>query len=158
MNILMLKSPTGYCETLEKALAQIGAMHAVAIETHDPEDAIRAGIDAMLMLDVDLVAGSKEVSWLASHVGARTGVPFVALDPVESSHPALPMAKNGCGLVLVSETNKKHLGTAQLIDSIKTHYSPRVLPDSILKSPEELSVMINEFRDVAGFVYGFGES
>src|SRR5690554_8092360 len=78
-----------------------------------------------------------EGGWLASHVGARIGVPFVALDATYLSPTEdLPMAKDGCGCILVSE-GYKHQGGQAVLEGLADAYGPKVISDALLLNPKQ---------------------
>ncbi|GLR62795.1 hypothetical protein [Marinospirillum insulare] len=156
MNTLLLNTPPDIHPSFHEALSLLGKVYSLDFKAQ-PNRAtqIKAAIDGSKGLNLDLIAGCGEGGWLASHVGARIGVPFVALDATYLSPTEdLPMAKDGCGCILVSE-GYKHQGGQAVLEGLADAYGPKVISDALLLNPKQLAEMLDDFVERAGFVYGF---
>jgi len=75
-----------------KALEVLAAPYGLDINYYaGPQVAIQSAIYFCLKHQIDLVVGTSMGGWLASHVGAALGIPFVALNPARV--PAVSLMK-----------------------------------------------------------------
>ncbi|MGO1502712.1 MAG: YqiA/YcfP family alpha/beta fold hydrolase [Marinobacter sp.] len=66
-----------------KTLARLGAVHGHNIDyTQIAEDAIEESLDKLMQVNPDLLVGTSMGGWLAGILGAESGIPFVAINPV----------------------------------------------------------------------------
>lgn len=156
MNTLLLNTPPDIHPSFHEALSLLGKVDRLDFVVQpDQATQIKTAIDGAIGRDIDLVAGCGEGGWLASHVGSRIGVPFVALDATYLPPTKdLPMAKDGCGSILVSE-GYLHQGGQAVLEGLADAYAPKVIPDALLLDPRQLAEMLDDFAERAGFVYGF---
>ena len=77
MNTLLLNTPPDIHPSFHGALSLLGKVYPLNFGSK-PNRAtqIKTAIDGSMGLNLDLIAGCGEGGWLASHVGARIGVPF----------------------------------------------------------------------------------
>jgi hypothetical protein len=73
-----------------KALAELGPVYGHDIDyTRDPENVIEDSLDKLMQVNPDLLVGTSMGGWLAGVLGAETGIPFVAINPVTDPSQAL---------------------------------------------------------------------
>lgn len=66
-----------------KTLARLGPVYGHDIDyTRGPEDVIEEGLDKLMQVNPDLLVGTSIGGWLAGILGAESGIPFVAINPV----------------------------------------------------------------------------
>lgn len=153
MNILYLNSGKPPSKELYSALQLLGNITDTDIsEALEPKSQVRLIIKQM-SCQIDLIASDGEVSWLASHVGALVGIPFVVLNPSFSEPNSLPLAENGCGILLFSHDHKTNANKKQL-EAIHKAYNPRKLENTILKNDNKLAKIIKDIYERAVMVYG----
>jgi predicted esterase YcpF (UPF0227 family) len=100
-----------------KALAGLGPVYGHDIDyTSGSEDVIEVGLDKLMQVNPDLLVGTSMGGWLAGILGAESGLPFVAINPV--TDPAYTLkSRIGQGV--------DHQGQAyQLTDDVVTGYYP----------------------------------
>jgi len=133
--------------------------------------------------EIDMLIGTSMGGWLAAHIGALAGIPFVAINPAIA--PALslkrhlgagvdyqgnsytltetavnsykPIAKDGCGLILLDEGD-------ELFDAHETRqelascYRVETFPGGSHRFThmEEALLLIEAFYEQSGVVYGLG--
>lgn len=79
-----------------KILSRLGSIEGQNIDYTNPaEEVVQFCVDAVIKADIDLLVGTSMGGWLASIVGARIGIPFVAINPA----------------IDPSQAMKKHVGT-----------------------------------------------
>lgn len=113
-----------------KTLRQLGPVCGDDLDYTKPADeTIQRSIDRLISTDVDIIVGTSMGGWLASIVGARLGIPFVAINPAIEPSQTLrahvgkgvdfqgkeyelmasvvsgygSLAQGGCGLILLDE-------------------------------------------------------
>lgn len=156
MKILWLENQAVSCPTLLAALQTLGAVTLMSVDNppqtaNELDDWVRAILGPSV--HADLIAGVGMTGWLASHVGARLGIPFVALNPAYMHAGDIPMAKNGCGLIRVSRDNLKK-GGQQVLDELNQAYSPELIGEELLNNTEQLGERIKQFYWNSEIVYG----
>lgn len=158
MKILWLENQALSCPKLLAALQALGEVTLMSVDNppqiaSELDDWVRAALGPSV--HADLIAGVGTSGWLASHVGARLGIPFVALNPAYIQAGDIPMAKNGCGFIRVSRDNLKK-GGQQVMDELSQAYSPELIEAELLKNTEQLAEQIKHFYWNSEIVYGLG--
>jgi len=78
-----------------KTLARLGSVRGHDIDyTQTAEEVVEDSLDKLMQVNPDFIVGTSMGGWLAGILGAETGIPFVAINPVgggsvkviESSH------------------------------------------------------------------------
>ncbi|WP_152206982.1 YqiA/YcfP family alpha/beta fold hydrolase [Marinobacter changyiensis] len=166
-------------------LSELGPVYGHDMDYTQPADeVVHQCIDKLIGADIDIVVGTSMGGWLASVVGSRTGIPFVAINPAITpsqtlmkhvgkgvdyqgneyeltasavkSYGSLP--KDGCGLILLDEGD-------DVIDWRET-YSTYHERFSVVSFPggshrfdhmEAALPLIQNFFDRSSLVYGLGE-
>lgn len=80
-----------------KILARLGPVYGHDIDyTHGSEDVIEDSLDKLMQVNPDLLVGTSMGGWLAGILGAETGIPFVAINPVtDPAHTLKPWIGQG---------------------------------------------------------------
>lgn len=100
-----------------KALAKLGPVYGHDIDyTQASEDVIEDSLDKLMQVNPDLLVGTSMGGWLAGILGAESGIPFVAINPVtDPGHTLKPWIGQGVD----------HQGHAyQLTDEVVSSYYP----------------------------------
>jgi len=100
-----------------KTLARLGPVYGHDIDyTQVSEDVIEDSLDKLMQVNPDLLVGTSMGGWLAGILGAESGIPFVAINPVTNPAHTLK-AWIGQGV--------DHQGqTYQLTDEVVSSYYP----------------------------------
>tara|TARA_R110000823_G_scaffold302779_2_gene424068 strand:- start:4229 stop:4771 length:543 start_codon:yes stop_codon:yes gene_type:complete len=81
-----------------KTLARLGPVRGHDIDyTQTAEEVIEDSLDKLMQVNPDIIVGTSMGGWLAGILGAETGVPFVAINPVVDPSKLLK-ARIGKGL------------------------------------------------------------
>lgn len=80
-----------------KTLARLGPVYGHDIDyTQASEDVIEDSLDKLMQVNPDLLVGTSMGGWLAGILGAETGIPFVAINPVtDPAHTLKPWIGQG---------------------------------------------------------------
>ncbi|WP_278349951.1 MULTISPECIES: YqiA/YcfP family alpha/beta fold hydrolase [Marinobacter] len=100
-----------------KTLAKLGPVYGHDIDyTQGAEDVIEDSLDKLMQVNPDLLVGTSMGGWLAGVLGAESGVPFVAINPVtDPAHTLRHWIGQGVD----------HQGQAyQLTDEVVSSYYP----------------------------------
>ncbi|ERS89632.1 MULTISPECIES: YqiA/YcfP family alpha/beta fold hydrolase [Marinobacter] len=100
-----------------KTLAKLGPVYGHDIDyTQGSEDVIEESLDKLMQVNPDLLVGTSMGGWLAGILGAESGIPFVAINPVtDPAHMLKPWIGQGLD----------HQGQAyQLADEVVSSYYP----------------------------------
>ena len=176
MNILYVH---GYGSVVDKAmthpkyleLSKLGTVHAIAHDYSESYHKILGDtINYVIENDIDLIVGTSMGGWVASHVGAETGVPFVSLNP--SITPSTTLKKyddtkmtcdeypdfnpHGFGVVFV-ESGDDVIDPKETVSQLNGHYPVNVIDGGSHKF-ESLCIIIKnikEFYENSLLVNGF---
>jgi len=100
-----------------KSLARLGPVRGHDLDYTQPAEAvIEDSLDKLMQVNPDLLVGTSMGGWLAGILGAETGIPFVAINPVtDPAHTLRPWAGQGVD----------HQGQAyHLTDEVVSSYYP----------------------------------
>lgn len=165
-----------------KVLEELGDVFGYDIDyTSHAEEVLKRASSTALNLKPDFVIGTSMGGWLASHVGARMGIPFVAINPAIAPMKTLmdrvgtfkdysgntisltesivttyfPLSLNGCGLILLDEgdTQFDSKNTKSLLEN---YYPIRVFPGGSHQFDHMIEAIphINNFLSITAFSYG----
>lgn len=153
MNILFIESDQSVSFKLYEALKTLGKIKTTLVDIADePTKKLKLIFDnKVLENDINLIAGTDLGGWYASHIGARAGIPFIAINSIYCLSNNLTMAKNGCGFVRVSEEYKKN-GGKEVLDNLFQAYGARIISDELSENPKKLAKEIKEFCENAEIV------
>ncbi|MEP3562754.1 MAG: YqiA/YcfP family alpha/beta fold hydrolase [Marinobacter sp.] len=78
-------------------LAKLGSVRGHNIDYMQPaEEVIEDSLDKLMQVNPDLIVGTSMGGWLAGVLGAETGIPFVAINPVvDPSRTLKPLIVEG---------------------------------------------------------------
>lgn len=167
-------------------LSRLGSIEGQNIDYTNPaEEVVQYCVDAVIKADIDLLVGTSMGGWLASIVGARIGIPFVAINPAIDPSQALkkhlgtgldfqgeryrltdsvvdsygPLATNGCGLILLDQEDDV-IDWRVTHDLLREHYSVVSFPGGShrFEHLEEALPLIEAFLERSSPVYGLGEN
>lgn len=166
-----------------QALNQIGKVSGIDLDYTTMPDQIETSLrELVIQADVDLLVGTSLGGYWAARIGAKCGVPFVAINPAIEPKVTLKkyvgkgtnyvgqkyhlsetvvdkyseIATDGCGLILLDEAD-------DVIDSIKTqeklsqHYDVQMFEggNHRFEHMTESLPLIKQFQARSEFVYGF---
>jgi predicted esterase YcpF (UPF0227 family) len=100
-----------------KTLARLGSVRGHDIDyTQTAEEVVEDSLDKLMQVNPDFIVGTSMGGWLAGILGAETGIPFVAINPVVDPSKLLK-ARIGKGL--------DHQGkNYELMSSVVNSYYP----------------------------------
>lgn len=167
-------------------LRELGPVYGHDIDYTKPaEELAQLCFDEILGRDIDVIIGTSMGGWLASVVGSRAGIPFVAINPAIAPSQTLAkhigrgmdyqgqeyeltssavnsygsLSRDGCGLILLDEGD-------DVIDWSETYaaYYERYTVISFPGGSHRFEHMkaalplIEDFIDRSSLVYGLGEN
>jgi len=165
-----------------KPLARLGAVHGLDPDYEDGYAISKANIfEQFTAIDqqheIDAIAGTHLGGWMAAHVGASLGIPFIAFNPeydarrslsryttdkpTIESYPA-EFNRNGCGLLLFEEGDPCLTDAYDVSDMhqyselFSGMYEMAVLPEGSygFNAIEKVSGKIQSCIDACSLVYG----
>ena len=167
-------------------LSRLGSIDGHNIDYIKPaEEVVQHCVDAVLKADIDLLVGTSMGGWLASVVGTRLGIPFVAINPAIDPSQTLrkhvgtgldlqgeeyhltesvidsygSLSTNGCGLILLDQADDV-IDWRVTHDLLHEHYSVVSFPGGShrFEHMEEALPLIEAFLERSSLVYGLGEN
>ena len=169
-----------------EVLSRLGSIDGHNIDYTKPaEEVVQHCVDTLIKSDIDLLVGTAMGGWLASVVGTRLGIPFVAINPAIDPSQTLKkhvgtgldfqgeeyhltesvidsygsLATNGCGLILLDQADDV-IDWRVTHDLLQEHYSVVSFPGGShrFEHMEEALPLIEAFFERSSLVYGLGEN
>jgi predicted esterase YcpF (UPF0227 family) len=163
-------------------LSSLGKIFGIDIDySEDAKTIVDNAKEYSINVKADLIVGTSMGGWLASHVAARLGIPFVAINPALNPEKTLinkiginkdyygkeiiltksavssyiPFNLNGCGLILLDEGDE-HFDSHLTKKLLEDYYSIKMFPQGnhrFLHIKESIEY-INNFLTKALLFYG----
>ena len=167
-------------------LSKLGPVLGHNIDYTKPaEEVVQHCQDELIKADIDLVVGTSMGGWLANIVGARAGIPFVAINPAIDPSQTLKkyvgagldfqgeeyeltesvvgsygtFATNGCGLILLDQGDDV-IDWKVTHDMFQKHYSVVSFPGGShrFEHMEESLPLIEALFERSSLIYGLGDN
>ncbi|KPQ01686.1 YqiA/YcfP family alpha/beta fold hydrolase [Marinobacter sp. HL-58] len=167
-------------------LSKLGSIHGHDIDYTKPADeVVQICQDEVIKADIDLMVGTSMGGWLVNIVGARAGIPFVAINP--AIDPAQTLEKyigagldyqgnryqltqsvvdsyrafviNGCGLILLDQGDDV-IDWRVTHDTCQKYYSVVSFPGGShrFEHMEESLPLIEALYERSSLTYGLGDN
>lgn len=167
-------------------LRELGVVYGHDIDYTKPADQVaQQCFDEMLDNDIDIIIGTSMGGWLASVVGSRAGIPFVAINPAITPSQTLAkhigrgmdyqgrefkltasvansygsLSRDGCGLILLDEGDDV-INWRETYTAYHERYSVISFPGGSHRFEHMKAALplIEDFFDRSSFVYGLGDN